>query len=313
MWEKEIKRTLGYSDISGVLIQPEVDKIIAEIIEYKNPLRQNIPRKQRGSDSWLLNRRTAAAGNTVAQWISDTAEPDIDRGEYTRVTFQFRTILARGKVTRFAKDSGRSLVDLVAEEIEARARAFKDMEENAMFYGDNNANALQPDGLDTMITGNQRIAGGVTVGGDDISQDGMDTTLDACIGAPDIIATSKNGRRRINSLLQGTQRFVDTTEVKGGFRVMAYDDIPIFASTNVPANFYFDGTQTLGQTGDTTMIFAVDSSEFWVGFLNDVSITPLAKTSSQFDQFDIYADEAFVMRSTIHHAVYEGVNNTTSA
>ncbi len=307
-WEKEIKRTLGYSDISGVIIQPEVDKIITEIIEYKNPLRQNIPRKQRGSDSWLLNRRTAAAGNTVAQWIGDTTEPDIDRGEYARVAFQFRTILARGRVTRFAKDAGASLNDLVAEEIEARSRAFKDLEENAMFFGDNSVNTLQPDGLTVLVPAAQKI-NGTTLGGDAITQDRMDQMLDVCAGAPDLMVSSKNGRRRINSLLQSNQRFVDTTEVKGGFRVMSYDDIPVFASTNIPTNFHFDGTNTLGQTGDTTMIFTVDTTEFWVGFLNDVTITPLAKTSSQFDTFDLYADEVFVMRSTIHHSIYEGINN----
>ncbi len=309
MWEKEIKRTLGYSDISGVIIQPEVDKIIAEIIEYKNPLRQNVPRKQRGSDSWLLNRRSAAAGNTIAQWINDVSEPDIDRGAYSRVSFQFRTILARGRVTRFAKDAGASLNDLVAEEIEARSRAFRDMEESAMFFGSNTVNSLQPDGLNTLVSGNQRIAQGTTMGGTNFTLAKLDEAVDAAIGAPDMICASKAGRRKINAALQAQQRFVDTTEVKGGFRVMSYDDIPVFASTNIPTNFHFDGTNTLGQTGDTTMIFTVDTTEFWVGFLNDVTITPLAKTSSQFDTFDLYADEVFVMRSTLHHSVYEGINN----
>ncbi len=311
MWEKEIKRTLGYSDITGVIIQPEVDKIITEIIEYKNPLRQNVPRKQRGSDSWLLNRRTAAAGNTVAQWINDVSEPDIDRGEYTRVSFPFRTILARGRVTRFAKDAGASLNDLVAEEIEARSRAFRDMEEVAMFYGDNGANALQPSGLDTLITGSQRIiagGSGAVEGGIDLTLAMIDQTMDAAIGGPDMICASKTGKRTINALLQAQQRFVDSIEVKGGFRVLSYDDVPIFASTNIPDNFYFDGSQILGSTGDTSQLFVVDTNEFWVGFLNDVTITPLAKTSSQFDTFDLYADEVFVMRSTLHNSLLEGFN-----
>ncbi len=310
MWEKEIKRTLGYSDITGVIIQPEVDKIITEIIEYKNPLRQNVPRKQRGSDSWLLNRRTAAAGNTVAQWINDVSEPDIDRGEYTRVSFPFRTILARGRVTRFAKDAGASLNDLVAEEIEARSRAFRDMEENAMFYGDNAANSLQPSGLNVLVTGDQRLGAGAALGGTDLTLELVDRTMDVAIGGPDMICASKAGKREINGLLQAQQRFVDTIEVKGGFRVLSYDDVPIFASTNIPNDFYFDGTNTLGNTGDTSQLFVVDTNEFWVGFLNDVTITPLAKTSSPCDTFDLYADEVFVMRSTLHNSMLEGFNVT---
>jgi hypothetical protein len=307
-WQTEIKRSLDYAGTSGVLIQPEVDKVISEIIEYKNPLRQNIPRKQRNSDSWLLNRRSAAAGNTVAQWIADTAEPDTDRGAYSRVTFQFRTLLARGKVTRFAKDAGRSYKDLVAEEIEARGRAFKDMEETAMFYGNNTSNSNQPDGLNTLITGSQRIAQGTTLGGSALTVAKLDETIDACAGAPDVIATSKSGRRKINALLQSQQRFIDSVEVKGGFRVMAYDDIPVYASTNVLNTYYWDGTNQLGATGDTTNVFVVDTNEFWVGYMNDVSVTPLSKNSSQYDEFDIYSDEAFVMASTVHHATLEGIN-----
>ena len=305
-WQNEIKRSLDYAGTGGVLIQPEVDKIIAEIIEYKNPLRQNIPRKQRNSDSWLLNRRSAAAANTVAQWVTDIAEPDIDRSEQSRITFQFRTLLARGKVTRFAQDAGRSYKDVLSEEIETRSRAFRDMEETAMFYGA--VANLEPDGLNVLITGNQRIAQGTTLGGDAFTLGALDETLDACAGAPDIIVTSKSGRRVINAALQGIQRFVNTTEVKGGFRVMAYDDIPVYASTNVLNTYYWDGTNQLGATGDTTNIFVADTNEFWVGYMNDVSVSPLSKTSSQFDSFDIYEDVAFVMRSTIHHATLEGVN-----
>jgi hypothetical protein len=308
-WQDEIKRSLDYAGTSGVLIQPEVDKIVAEIIEYKNPLRQNIPRKQRNSDAWLLNRRSAAAANTVAQWVNDLTEPAIDRTEQSRITFQFRTLLARGKVTRFAQDAGRSYIDVLSEEIEARARAFKDLEENAMLYGNNSVTTTQPDGLTTLITGAQIIEQTATAGGAALTLTKIDETVDQCAGAPDIMIASKQTRRKLNALLQADQRFVNTTEVAGGFRVLSYDDIPIFASTNVTNNFWFDGTQVVGTTGDTSHLFVIDTSEFWVGYMNDVTVSPLSKTSSQFDQFDIYEDVAFVMRSTIHHAMLVGFDN----
>ena len=308
-WQNEIKRSLDYAGTSGVLIQPEVDKIVTEIIEYKNPLRQNIPRKQRNSDSWLLNRRSAAAANTVAQWVNDLTEPAIDRTEQSRITFQFRTLLARGKVTRFAQDAGRSYIDVLSEEIEARARAFKNLEENAMLYGDNSVTTTQPDGLTTLITGSQIIEQTAVMGGAALTLTKIDETVDQCAGSPDIMIASKQTRRKLNALLQADQRFVNTTEVAGGFRVLSYDDIPIFASTNVTNNFHFDGTQVVGTTGDTSHLFVLDTSEFWVGYMNDVTVSPLSKTSSQFDQFDIYEDIAFVMRNTINHAMLVGFDN----
>lgn len=308
-WQNEIKRSLDYAGTAGVLIQPEVDKIVTEIIEYKNPLRQTIPRKQRNSDSWLLNRRSAAAANTVAQWVNDLSEPDVDRTEQSRITFQFRTLLARGKVTRFAQDAGRSYIDVLSEEIEARARAFKNLEENAMLYGNNSTNTVQPDGLTTLITGSQIIEQTGVMGGAALTLTKIDETVDQCAGSPDVMISSKQTRRKLNALLQADQRFVNTTEVAGGFRVLSYDDIPIFASTNVTNNFHFDGTQVVGTTGDTSHLFVLDTSEFWVGYMNDVTVSPLSKTSSQFDQFDIYEDLAFVMRNTINHAMLVGFDN----
>ena len=314
-WQNEIKRSLDYAGTGGVLIQPEVDKIVTEIIEYKNPLRQNIPRKQRSSDSWLLNRRSAAAANTVAQWVSDLTEPAIDRTEQARVTFQFRTLLARGKVTRFAQDAGRSYIDVLSEEIESRARAFKDMEETAMFYG--KTVDLAPDGLTTLVTGNQVIANSATDSDNtnSLTLAKIDETVDACAGSPDMMVSNKQTRRKINALLQADQRFVNTTEVAGGFRVLSYDDIPIFASTNVTNDFWFDGTNfhqaavgSAGNTGNTSHLFVLDTSEFWVGYMNDVTVSPLSKTSSQFDQFDIYSDTAYVMRNTLNHSMLAGFN-----
>ena len=308
-WQAEIKRSLDYAGTSGVLIQPEVDKIVTEIIEYKNPLRQNIPRKQRNSDSWLLNRRSAAAANTVAQWVNDLTEPTVDRTEQSRITFQFRTLLARGKVTRFAQDAGRSYIDVLSEEIEARARAFKNLEENAMLYGNNGVTTTQPDGLTTLITGSQIIEQTAVMGGAALTLTKIDETVDQCAGSPDVMISSKQTRRKLNALLQADQRFVNTTEVAGGFRVLSYDDIPIFASTNVTNDFHFDGTQVVGTTGDTSHLFVLDTSEFWVGYMNDVTVSPLSKTSSQFDQFDIYEDIAFVMRNTINHSMLVGFDN----
>jgi hypothetical protein len=178
-----------------------------------------------------------------------------------------------------------------------------------MLYGDNSVTTTQPDGLTTLITGSQIVEQTGVMGGAALTLTKIDETVDQCAGSPDIMIASKQTRRKLNALLQADQRFVNTTEVAGGFRVLSYDDIPIFASTNVTNDFHFDGTQVVGTTGDTSHLFVLDTSEFWVGFMNDVTVSPLSKTSSQFDQFDIYEDIAFVMRNTINHAMLVGFDN----
>jgi hypothetical protein len=55
----------------------------------------------------------------------------------------------------------------------------------------------------------------------------IDEAIDLAQGDVDLIVTSRQVRRKINSLLQAQQRFNDTTEVAAGFRVPTYDGLPI--------------------------------------------------------------------------------------
>jgi hypothetical protein len=58
----------------------------------------------------------------------------------------------------------------------------------------------------------------------------LDEAIDATEGTADLAITSKAVRRKINSLLQAQQQFVDRTEVRAGFRVISYDDLPFVTS-----------------------------------------------------------------------------------
>lgn len=302
----DIKKALGTDDAGNVLVQPEIDKTIQALVEYKNPLRVNIPRKPGSGSHYYVNRRTA--GSTPAEFVSDTDSITEDTGSYARTSFEFKTIATKGRVTRKMQAIGRSYVDVLASEMEEKARDFKDYEEWALFYGNSSSSSKQFDGLDELVT--QTVATTDQSGGDALTLEKLDEAIDTCAGEPDMLIMSKRTRRQLNSLLQAQQRFVDSIEVKGGFQVMSYNNIPVFVSTRVNNTQSFDGSSVTGQTGgDCSTIYALESDYCFVSELTPITVEPLAKSTSQYDQFDIYSDEALVLTNTLHACRLIGITS----
>lgn len=283
-----------------VLKQPEIDVIVGQLVDYKNPLRQNLPRKGGEGSAWIINRRQE--GSTGPQWVADTDTINQDQGQYSQHTFTYRTLASSGRVTRKLQAVGRSYANILADEIEARTVEFKDIEDKGVVIGNNTSNANQFDGLKVLIPVSQAIfagGSGVAAGGV-LTLSLMDQVVDKAIYDPDMIIGSRKMRRSLNALLQADQRFVDKIEIKGGFKVMSYNDIAIYTSTNAVDTQQFDGFTVTSETGGTfSSIYVLDSEQIWMGVLTEVSIMPLAKVSSQYDEFDLFVDEALVLRNTL--------------
>ncbi|GAH71110.1 unnamed protein product [marine sediment metagenome] len=141
----------------------------------------------------------------------------------------------------------------------------------------------------------------------------LDEAIDKCIGEPDMMIMSKKTRRIVNALLQASQRYVETKAVKGGFKLLAYSEIPIYTSNNMSNKQALAAGGTVlrtptGETGgNTSSIYFVDTGQTWVGELTPVKVQPLAKTSSQFDKFDIYCDETLVVRDARANSKLVGI------
>jgi len=298
----DILKALDVSAAGTVLIQPEIDRVVAQLVDYRNPLRQNLPRKKGSGDAWYIIRRTPS-GTTPAQWVADTDDITEDEGTYTKVAFYYKTIVARVKVTRKMQAIGRSYADILADEIEARALEFKDKEDYAYVIGASTANASskQFQGLMYLLQSAAQtvpVTASTTAGTLTLAK--MDEAMDLSTGTIGMIIMSKRTRRKLNALLQANQRFVNTIEVKGGFVTLAYNEAPIFTSNNIPNTVAYaaDGTTVSSLTsGSASFIEFVDLDNVWVGELTPVTVLPLAKTTSQYDVIDIFCDETVVLRN----------------
>ncbi len=292
----ELTKALDMAGAGDTLMQPEVDKVIQSEIEKNNPLRQNLPRKTGSGKNWIQNRRTAAPD---AAWVNDTETPDDSESTYTQTDFEFKTVLSEGKVTRKLIAVGRTYADIKAEEINACLDVVAAAEEYALINGNATTNAKQPDGLAQLVPAGQIVSMGDN--GAALTLDKMDEAIDACFGQPNLMICSKRTRRQLNGLLQTNQRFVDRIEVEGGFRLRAYDETPIFYS-----QFQSDA-EVKGTALNASSIYFINSEKFFVGVLTELHQELLAKTSSQFDLFDILEDVVFVMSNTKYCSRLNGI------
>src|SRR3989338_88702 len=267
----QLKKALDMASAGAALQQPLVDQVLQELIEVNNPLRVNLPRKPGSGSAWVLNQRTSRGAG--AGFVNDTEEPAENQGTYGQKSFPYKTVLDRRKVTRKLQAVGKTLLDIEAEEVDNGLQNVRDSEENALINGDSAANPKQFDGLRKLIPGSQVVVAGAN--GAQLTLDLLDQAIDLNRGNPSMLVMSKKANRKLNSLLQAQQRFVDTMEVKGGFRVQVYNGIPIFRS------IFVSDAQVQGTANNATDILVLDANAVWVGELTPLRMVRLAQKASQ--------------------------------
>lgn len=306
-----LRKSLEEADISSLFKIPEIDQVMVQLVDFLNPLRQNLRRVPGSGDGYLIYKRTP--GTTGAQDIDDVEDINEETGSYSEVKFPYKTIATRGKVSRRVQKTGRSIADLMREELEGKAREMRDKEDFRIFWGNHpTANSKQFDGLSKHLSNNTAqivTAGTDLTSGNDLTLAKMDEVLDVNIGNPSWIICSRLGRRKINALLQAQQRFVDRTEIQGGFRVISYNDVPIIATTNIPNVLARNssGVITTLTGGSTTALFVVDGMDTFMSVLTELTVMPLARTTSQSESFDIFEDEVLVLRDFRHLSAITGI------
>jgi hypothetical protein len=291
----ELRRAIQQSDISAVLVKKELDPIITRLVEYNNPLRVNLTRKPGSGAGYYLNSRTP--GTTPAAFINDTESLTEQTGTYAQEFFEHKTFGTQGKITRKAQKIAASYKNILQDELEAKAEEFRDFEEWAIIWG-SKTNPKEFDGL-------HKLAGtvyAVTVGtsGARMTAEQLDEAIDKVRGMPNMIICSKRTRRQMWAILATKQSFVNQVEVRGGFKLTTYSDVPIYVNSRIPDTCTFDGTKVTAATGGaTSVMYILDNAKVFLSVLTDIEVIPLDKVSSQYDAFDMVCDEVLVVRDPV--------------
>jgi HK97 family phage major capsid protein len=182
------------------------------------------------SNTYFIRLRTA---NPTASWSNNGGQvlPAATNTTHTRVSMPVAYLYTRGEVTGPMAKAAGTVIDALAMEIEAHSRALVDNLSTNIANGTGVADLY---GIFAQIeSADQMNAGGVLTMSGALSLAYIDEMLDAAYGTADTILASRAVRRKINSLLQAQQQFVDKVEVQAGFRVLAYDGVPIITDMHL--------------------------------------------------------------------------------
>jgi hypothetical protein len=295
------------------------------LANYRNPLRMNIPRRSpttAGQSAAIVTRHTP--GDTPGEFVLDTDSLTEDTGTPAQVSFTYRTIAGRMKITRLAQLIGRSYVDVFDQEARFKAEDFRNFEEKYIIAGDSAINSKEWDGINKLVPSAQLVKATETVGAAEaLTERLLRQTIDLCKGASPVymdegqpsaaILTSEGGGREADALIASRQRINDTeVTVRGGFRMTSYDKLPIFrTSTFGSAIWHLNSKPSqatlLGTTGSSTVYYVLNFDELWFEELEPFNFVPLARVDSQYDQADLRETGVVVLRDTTAISMLAGV------
>lgn len=310
--KQAFERALNVAGAGSVLLQTFINRTVQQLHLRELGASAVLDRKPGSGNAAYINRRTPG---TDAEWLDDTTEPTSAEGSYAQVSFAYKTLVTRGTVTRKLQATGRSYGDILGGEISGRTGDFSETFEGGVITGDIAVDANQFDGLITLTQGtaSQIVLQTTALAGDALTLEKLDETIDRVKGsaarADLLILASYKGRRLLNAALQSQQQFNDMIEIGAGFRVRTYDGIPMVTTTEMPDVLTFDGSKVTAYTGSTTTaILVVNKRYVWIEELTALTVMPLAKRSSQFDEFDLFWDGALVMANTLGAAILVGID-----
>ena len=313
--KKEMLERASLNETSGaVLLQTYINRTVQQLTVRELGALAVMPRKQGMGDKEYINVRTALDESNGGAWVTDGESLTATVGSYAQKEFAYKTLATRGQVTRFLQARGRNYGDLLAESLRSKSEDFSNSLGYTLINGNSAGAAAQMNGLLTILNHylgvNRFVTANAGAAPAAFSLSKLDETIDSVKGASSkasmVIICSKAGHRELNSALQQDQQFSDMVEIDAGFRVRSYDGIPIIQDTNVLDTYLMDSTGKVIEnfsTGTSTLYIVLNLDYCYMAELTPTTVMPLAKASSQYDQYDIFWDGATVVSNVYGAAV----------
>lgn len=230
--DMDLRKALDISTAGTQLIPEIVSQGLRRFVETRSPLYNETPKRDWPTNSYIFRSVT---GLPTAAFGTDGGNlPSYTNGTYAKPSVAMKYIYTTGSVTGPMIQAAASLLDAYQLEVELHGEALVRKLEQTIISGDSSVTAAEFDGLikqiDTHILNVGTGTGQSTTTLLVLSH--LDEALDKPAEYPSHIICNRAIGRRLWSLLQAQQRFVDRTEVAGGFRVPVYNDLPIIRVDN---------------------------------------------------------------------------------
>lgn len=223
--EVTIRKALDIASAGAYLIPEVVDGAIRDYISKEPVLYNTFPKVPWATNTYFIRKRTA---NPTASWSTDGAAMVAGtQSSFDKKSMAIKYLYSRGEVTGPMQRAAGSLFNALAMEVEAHGRAMVEQLSTDIATGTAASNEIE--GLlhqadtDTVLN----AGGGLLASGAALTLNLFDQAIDNSRGDVDLIVTSRKVRRKLATLLQAQQSFVNTIEIGAGFRVLSYDGIPV--------------------------------------------------------------------------------------
>lgn len=169
--------------------------------------------------------------------------PDATRADYGQKTFPLKSIYIRGEVSGQLQVAAQTMTDMVARAIRNASEGLIRGLELKLVTADSAGDPDEFDGIAKQITNTIDLdtdaGAGVTPG--ELTLEALDILLAAApSGGVTHLLMSQAMHRKVNSLLQPHQRFVNSTTIDGGFTVDTFRGVPIIDVIDPHGGYFAD-------------------------------------------------------------------------
>jgi len=317
------------TNVGGALIPENLEQIITDTVQRLSPEISVIEAKDTGgAKTHEFNRITQLPKRGGA--MGESATTPATNSKSQRATVDLKIVRRKGKVTNFLQDASRKYIDTASWELQNHLRQHVNDLIYYMLYGNADSNAYEFDGIQKFISTNKvNEAKGGAVPTDLSFLDDMIDASNSKGGSPHrrVFGMSPQMLSKVSRLLtnvrlnQGlTSGGLTQVEINGGWRLMAYRDIPIIETTALrpietmsPTITYASGGTTGGSLSDDTYYFQIAPVTYEGEQLakSEQSVTLSGGTATQRIKIDF--DAVHKNASSVENAIaYRIYASTTS-
>ena len=228
------------TNVGNALVPEDLEQIVTDTCQRLSPELNLLVTKKIASDSHKFNQIYALPGMSGS--MGEGATTPVTQSGFARNTVSLKIVRRKSKITKFLQDAASGYIDAQAIEIQNHLRSHVNELIYFNYNGNKDANAYEFDGIYKMIPA-QNITNEVVGGAVPVSLSFLDDMIDASdikggmnhrralIMHPTMI--SKCSRLltnvRVNQPIDGSG--LSKVYIGGGWRLLAYRDIPMIPST----------------------------------------------------------------------------------
>jgi hypothetical protein len=263
------------STTGDVLVPELIQAGIREYFERRTPVWNQFRKVPVDSNAVVYKEQTSVP---VASFGAELGSlPAVQSSAFLERAIPLKSIYTRGEVSGQLIAAARSVLDVLQLEVRNHTIGMINTLETTLVLGDATARPNEFDGLNTWITNEVFATSDGTGAGTDepLVLGHLEQLLDAPRYSDiNLLFMNDVTRRRLWSVLQPQIRFLGNTEIDGGFKVRAYNDLPI---VEVKPNSVATGADL------ANIILAVNTEMIWLPVLQDLTYEELAHTRDSTD------------------------------